>query len=238
MNDDPLGWAGRVMQWLSFASRLVLVNMLFVAGTLAGLVLFGLFPAAVAATTILARLRLGGAGDNSAGDHVVRDFIRVYRSRFRHANRVGGIFWLAGVVLFLNVLTVLVPSGADLSSPVPAVLLVLAAVAGLGTLAAAAVAVSLCSRYRDSVTSVWRTAFVLPLVSPLMSLSVLATLAAAVVTFSAMPVLVPLVGASLPLLLSGWMVDRRLAGLEASQAGGATAPKQTGTVRHTEPAAA
>jgi uncharacterized membrane protein YesL len=237
VNDDPLGWAGRVMQWLGFASRLVLVNVLFVAGTLAGLVLFGLFPAAVAATTILARLRLGGAGDNSAGDHVVRDFIRVYRSRFRHANRVGGIFWLAGVVLFLNVLTVLVPSAADLSSPVHAVLLVLAAVTGFGTLAAAAVAVSLCSRYRDSITSVWRTAFALPLVSPLMSLSVLATLVAGVVIFAAMPVLVPLVGASLPLLLSGWMVDRRLAVLEASQSGGAAAPKQTGTARATAPAA-
>lgn len=243
MNDDPLGWAGRVMQWLGFASRLVLVNVLFVAGTLAGLVLFGLFPAAVAATTILARLRLGGAGDNSAGensagDHVVRDFIKVYRAQFRHTNRVGGIFWLAAVVLLLNVLTVLVPSGADLSSPVPAVLLVLAAVAGLGTLAAAAVAVSLCSRYRDSVNSVWRTAFALPLVSPLMGLSVLATLVAAVVIFAAMPVLVPLVGASLPLLLSGWVVDRRLAGLEASQAGGAAAPTPPEAARHTEPAAA
>ena len=58
MNDVPLGWAGRVMEWLGFATRLVLVNVLFVAGTLAGLVLFGLFPAAVAATTVLARLRL------------------------------------------------------------------------------------------------------------------------------------------------------------------------------------
>ena len=59
MTDVPLGWAGRVMQWLGFATRLVLVNVLFVAGTLGGLVLFGLFPAAVAATTVLARLRLG-----------------------------------------------------------------------------------------------------------------------------------------------------------------------------------
>ncbi len=54
MNDNPLGWAGRLMEWLQFGTRLVLVNMLFVAGALAGLVLFGLFPAAVAATTVLA----------------------------------------------------------------------------------------------------------------------------------------------------------------------------------------
>ena len=214
MNDVPLGWAGRVMQWLAFGTRLVLVNVLFVAGTLAGLVVFGLFPAAVAATTVLGRLRLGGTDDDGQGDHVVRDFVTVYRSQFWHINRVGSLFWLAGVVLYLNVLTAAgtatAAPGADANSLVHAVLLVLAALTGLGTLAAAVTAVGLCSRYRDSLAAVWRTAFVLPLVSPLMSLSLLATLAAAVVIFSAVPVLVPLVGASLPMLLSGWLVGRRL----------------------------
>jgi uncharacterized membrane protein YesL len=213
MNDLPLGWAGRVMQWLEFATRLVLVNLLFVAGTLAGLVLFGLFPAAVAATTVLSRLRPGGTGDGS-GAHVVRDFVTVYRSRFRHANRVGSIFWLAGVALFLDLLTL--AGTAVAVSPMHAVLLLLAAVAGLGTTAAAATAVVLCSRYRDPVRSTWRTAFVLPLVSPLMSLSLLATMAAAVVVFSGLPVLVPLVGAAVPLLLSGWLVGRRLAALKTA----------------------
>jgi uncharacterized membrane protein YesL len=211
MNDLPLGWAGRVMQWLGFATRLVLVNLLFVAGTLAGLVLFGLFPAAVAATTVLGRLRLGAAGDGS--EHVVRDFVTVYRSRFWHATRVGSIFWLAGVVLYLNVLTV----GTAGASPVHAVLLVLAGLAGLCAVAAAGTAVVLCSRYRDTVRSTWRTAFALPLASPVMTLSLLATLAAVVVVFSALPVLVPLVGVSLPLLLSGWLVGRRLAVLETAE---------------------
>lgn len=212
MNDLPLGWAGRVMQWLGFATRLVLVNLLFAAGTLAGLVLFGLFPAAVAATTVLSRLRLGAARGGS--EHVVRDFVTVYRSRFWHANRVGSVFWLAGVVLFLNVLTLTGMTPA--ASPVPAVMLLLTAVAGLGTMVAAATVLVLCSRYRDSVGGIWRTAFVLPLVSPLMSLSLLATLAAAVVVYSALPVLVPLVGVSVPLLLSGWLVRRRLAALETA----------------------
>jgi len=208
VNDVPLGWAGLAMQWLGFATRLVLVNVLFVAGTLVGMVLLGLFPAAVAASAVLGRLRLG-----DSSDHLVRDFARVYRSQFWQANRVGSIFWLAGVVLFLNGLTA---GSTSAASPVHAVLLVFAALAGLGALAAAVTAVALCSRYRDSVTSVWRTALVLPLVSPLMSLSLLATLAAAVVVFSALPALVPLVGASVPLLLSGWLVGRRLAVLETA----------------------
>jgi uncharacterized membrane protein YesL len=213
VNDSALGWAGRAMEWLRFATGLVLVNMLFVAGTLAGLVVFGLFPAAVAATTVLARLRIG-----AGGEHMVRDFIAAYRLQFRHANRVGSIFWLAGVMLFLNFLTVLGPAGTPaLSSPVPSVLLLLAVLAGLGTLAAAATAVAVCSCYRDTVTRTWRTAFTLPLVSPVMSISMLVSLVAFAVVFSGMSVLVPLVGASVPLLVSGQLVGRRLAGLGASE---------------------
>ncbi|WP_457964664.1 DUF624 domain-containing protein [Arthrobacter sp. D1-29] len=209
-NELHLGWAGRVMQWLGFATRLVLVNMLFVAGALAGLLVFGLFPAAVAATTILARLRAG-----LAGEHLVRDFISVYRFQFWHANRVGSIFWLAGVVLGLNVLSVLGPEGAVLlSSPVHAVLLLVAAMAGTATFLAAATAVAICSRYRDSIVRTWRTAFVLPLVSPVMSISLLLSLLACAVIFSGTTVLLPLAGASVPLLLSGWLVERRLSTLQ------------------------
>jgi uncharacterized membrane protein YesL len=220
MNDSPLGWAGRVMEWLGFATRLVLVNVLFVAGALAGVVVFGLFPAAVAATTVLARLRSG-----AAGEHLVRDFVTVYRSQFWHANRVGSIFWPAGVVLFLNGLTVLGPAGAAmLSSPVYAALLLLAAVVGMGIMMAAATAVAVCSRYRDSVSRTWRTAFMLPLVSPVMGISLLLSLVAFAVVFSGMTVLVPLVGFSVPLLISGWLVGRRLEALEPPESAIAQAP--------------
>lgn len=211
MNDNPIGWAGRLMEWLQFSTRLVLVNILFVAGALAGLVLFGLFPAAVAASSVLARLR-SGAG----GDHLVRDFITAFRAQFLHVNRVGSVFWLAGVVLFLNAHSVLGrPAGGSVPA-VEAVLLVLSAVAGAGTLAAAATAVAICSRYRDTVYRTWRLAFLLPLVSPLMSISLLASLVALTVVFSGMNVLVPLIGASVPLLLSGWLVGRRLGTLETA----------------------
>jgi uncharacterized membrane protein YesL len=210
VNDTPLGWAGRVMEWLGFATRLVLVNVLFVAGTLAGLLVLGLFPAAVAASTVLARLRSG-----TAGEHLVRDFLTVYRSQFWHVNRVGSIFWPAAVVLFLNGLTLLGPAGAAmLSSPVYAVLLLLAAAVGVGMMMAAATAVAVCSRYRDSVTRTWRTAFLLPLVSPVMGISLLLSLVVLAVVFSGMTVLVPLVGFSVPLLISGLLVGRRLEGLE------------------------
>jgi uncharacterized membrane protein YesL len=209
VNDAPLGWAGRLMDWLRFSTRLVLVNLLFVIGALAGLVVFGVFPAAVAATTVLGRLRSG-----SAGASVVRDFIAAYRFQFRHANMVGSAFWIAGVVLVLDFTVLLGPAGTAMPPAVHAVLLTLSTLAAIGTAAAAATAVALCSRYRDTVARTWRTAFMLPLVSPVMSLSLLLTLAAAAVVFSGMTVLVPLVGASVPLLISGWLVGRRLTGME------------------------
>ncbi|MFJ6158547.1 YesL family protein [Pseudarthrobacter sp. NPDC092184] len=211
MNDAPLGWAGRLMDWLRFSSRLVLVNLLFVIGSLAGLVVLGVFPAAVAATTVLGRLRNG-----SAGDSLVKDFVTAYRFQFLHANRVGSAFWIAGVVLVLDFATLLGPAGTAVPPAVHAVLLTLSTLAAIGTAAAAVTAVALCSRYRDSVAKTWRTAFMLPLVSPVMSLSLLLTLAAAAVVFSGMTVLVPLVGASVPLLISGWLVGRRLTGMEAA----------------------
>jgi uncharacterized membrane protein YesL len=206
VNDAPLGWAGRLMDWLRFSTRLVLVNLLFVIGALAGLVVFGVFPAAVAATTVLGRLRYA-----SAGDSVVRDFIAAYRFQFRHANLVGAAFWIAGVVLVLDFTVLLGPAGTAMPPAVHAVLLTLSTLAAIGT---AATAVALCSRYRDTVARTWRTAFMLPLVSPVMSLSLLLTLAAAAVVFSGMTVLVPMVGASVPLLISGWLVGRRLTGME------------------------
>jgi uncharacterized membrane protein YesL len=197
------------MDWLRFATRLVLVNVLFLAGVLAGLVVLGVFPAAVAATSVLGRLR-----DGTAGDTLVRDFITAYRFQFWHANRVGSVFWIVGVVLLLDFLALLGQAGTAIPPAAHAVLLTLSTVAALGTAAAAATAVALCSRYRDKAARTWRTAFVLPLVSPVMSLSLLATLATAAVVFSGMTVLVPLVGASVPLLFSGWLVGKRLAGLE------------------------
>ncbi|WP_341393071.1 YesL family protein [Arthrobacter sp. G119Y2] len=202
-----LGWAERLMQWLAFGMRLVLINVLFLAGTIAGLGVLGLFPAAAAASALLARLRAG-----TAEDRLVRDFVAVYRRQFVHMNRVGSIFWAAAVLAVLNILSFSTPGISPLSGPSPAgaVLFSLFAAVCLIALAAAFTAVSICVRYRDTVLRTWRLALVLPIASPVAGLGVLLTLAAAGSVFTAVPVLIPLAGASLPLLLTGWLLDRRL----------------------------
>lgn len=198
------------MQWMAFGVRLALINLLFVAGTIAGLGLLGLFPAAAAASVLLSRL-LAGAQE----DRLIRDFVTVYRRQFLHLNLVGTIFWVAGALAVANLLVFSTPGVSPLSgASVPgAVLFLLFAAVSVVIAAAAFNAVAIGARYRDTVLRTWRLAFILPLASPAAGLGVILTLVAAAMLFIAVPVLLPLAGASLPLLLTGWLVNRRLAEL-------------------------
>lgn len=198
---ENLGWAARLMDWLRFAMQLVVLNLLFLAGTLAGLVVLGIFPSAVATTVLLARLR---AGD--PGDRLVRDFLTAYRAQFVHANKVGSLFGIAGLLALLNAGLALDPTAGTAQLALSAVaVLVSGAVA-----VSAAAAVVICSRYRDSVLRTWRFALVLPLASPLMALGWLVSMGAVAVLLGSVNALLPLVGVSLPLLASGLLIGSRL----------------------------
>jgi uncharacterized membrane protein YesL len=209
MDDYAIGWAGKVMQWLRFAIALVVINLLFVAGSIAGLLVLGVFPAATAAAILLGRLRAG-----QPSDRLVRDFITAYRAQFWHLAVVAIPFWAAGVLIFLDL--VAFQTVALAGSPVSAVLLVLLVVVSVGTLLAALSAITICTRYRDSARSIWRYAFVLPFVSPVLSLTLILSLGVLTVALFQFGVLIPLIGASAPLFLAGWLIDRRLAALDTT----------------------
>lgn len=197
---DTPGWAGRLMEWLRFAMQLVLLNLLFLAGTLAGLVVFGLFPSAVATTLLLARLR---AGDT--GDRLISDFVTAYRAAFVHANKIGSLFAVGGLLAVLNVAAL--PSAAG---GLQLALNALAVVVSTALAVSAGAAVVICSRHRDSVVRTWRYALVLPLASPGMTAAWLVSMAGVGVLLGGIHALLPLVGASLPLLVSGMLVGHRL----------------------------
>ena len=209
MDDYAIGWAGKAMQWLRFAIALVVINLLFVAGSIAGLLVLGVFPAATAAAILLGRLRAG-----QPSDRLVRDFITAYRAQFWHLAVVAIPFWAAGVLIFLDL--VAFQTAALAGSAVSAVLLVLLVVVSVGTLLAAFSAITICTRYRDSARSIWRYAFVLPFVSPLMSVSLILAVGVFTLAVFQFGVLIPLVGASGVLFLAGWIIDHRLAALDAT----------------------
>lgn len=193
-----LGWTGRIMQLLQAVWTVVLVNLLFAAGVLAGLVVLGAMPAGVAAASVLLR--------DDHPDGVVRTFVREYRGAFRRANLTGIPFLVASVALIADAAVL-----SRLTGPVAAALTALATVVALATVLTWAVAVTLLVRYRDTPVALLRYALVLPLSAPLTAVGVLVTVAAVAVIGAIFPVIVPLAGVSLPLAVAVRLIDRRLA---------------------------
>ncbi len=220
MYDHETGWAGRVMGWLRALLNLVLVNLLFVAGTAAGLLVLGFFPAAVAAQHVLAGMR-GGC----RGQQVAREFAQEYLAQFRRANLVGAPFWGVGLLLFLDAGAL---ASGHLSGPGTAVLAALLPALGLYAVLVMLASVTIMAGRRDSAAAIWRYALALPLSSPGMSTMLVLAMAALALVLGQWTVLIPLVGASLPLFAAGWVIGHRLEALEAGTAKSpaATAPGQ------------
>lgn len=232
------GWAGRVMSWLRVVAALIVVNLLFVAGTLVGLVVLGVAPAALAATACLTLLRDGAfAPDGRAETGLVRTFVLTYRARFWRANLLGVPFGAVMVLLALD--TAVLPA---LGGPVAAALVVFTWVVGAAALLAFVAALTVEVRYDETAGAVLRYAAVLPFASPVMSLALLATLSVIGVALSLLPMLIPLVGCAVVLFVAGWFVDHRLAALDPDHpragdrrpaaAAGGRAPVPTASTTH------
>ncbi|NNH07989.1 DUF624 domain-containing protein [Cellulomonas fimi] len=199
------GWAGRVMSLLRVATQVVGVNALVLLGTLAGGVVLGLFPALGAGGSLLARLVAG-----APSEHPWREFWAQWRSGWRRHNVLGAPAWPVGALLYVDLAVSRFAQG-----PLAAVLT--AAVLALGAWFAVAVVtlVAVARRYDEPAGRTWRFVALFPLLSPGVSLAVLVVLAAVAVSVLALPVLGPLVGVALPLLVTGWLVDHRLDTLDA-----------------------
>lgn len=199
------GWAGRVMGVLRVATHVVGVNALVLLGTLAGLVVLGLFPALGAGGRLLARLV-----DGEPSDHVWRDFWSAYREDWRRLTLLGAPAWPVGALLWVDAAVVRFVEG-------PAAAVLAAVVLALGAWFAVALLalVAVSRRYDEGPARTWRFVALFPLLSPGTSVAVVVVLAAVGVSVLALPVLGPLVGVALPLLAGGWLVDRRLDALDA-----------------------
>lgn len=204
-----LGWTGRIMQVLQAICTLVLVNLLFAAGVVVGLGVLGIMPASVAAMTVL----LHGDGDDDGGAGTVRRFVRAYRASFARANLTGIPFLIAAALLAAD--SVVLPR---LDGPPAAVLTVLTSVTALAVLLMWIVCVTLLVRYRDAPLAVLRYALPLVFSTPLTGIGVLVVLVAFAVIAAVFPVVIPLVGASLPLAIVAHMIDRRLQAIDARDA--------------------
>ncbi|GAA1849351.1 YesL family protein [Myceligenerans crystallogenes] len=195
-NDGP-GWAGSVMAVLRFLTRLVEVNLLVVAGTLAGGVVLGLGPALKAGSAVL--------HDPALSLTPWAGFWGAWRAGWRRSNLLFAPFWPVGALLAADAVVVGQSSGAF-----RAVLL-----GGL-TLVTAWTVVTLswwpriAVRYDDAAPAVWRYLLLTPLMAPGTALGILVTVAATTAAALGVPLVALLAAASFPLWATGLLIDRRL----------------------------
>jgi len=209
-DQDVAGWAGRTMVWLRFVVQLVGVNLLVVLGTLAGGIVLGLLPALGAGGSLLAALASG-----APSEHLWREFWSGWRSGFGRMNRLGAPLWFAGLLVAVDLSVLAALRAQGVGGPVTATL-----TAGLWLVivygaVVAAFLVPAARRYDEPVVRTWRFLALAPLLAPGTAIGVLASLVVVTIVLLQVSVLIPLVGLSLPLLATGWLVDQRLDALDA-----------------------
>lgn len=196
---DGLGWAGRVMQWLRVATTFVGLHLLWLAGTLLGLVLVGVGPATAAVSPLLEGVLRG-----RPSEHLVRDFVATYRARWGRANLVLVPFWVIAAAGVLDVAALQVVSG-----PGATALAFGLGVVGLYSVAALAFLYPVDER-SDGVVHTWKVTLLAPALFPLTAGGVLLTVGALVLVTWSWPVVAVLAGASLPIAFTGRLVRHRL----------------------------
>lgn len=104
------GWAGKVMVFLTYATQIVILNFLWILGTLAGAVVLGLGPATRSMGRLATALMQGAPAQNPW-----KEFWGHWRAHFWETNRKGWPFIVLFVVATADLiaLEVLSNSGVD-----------------------------------------------------------------------------------------------------------------------------
>ncbi|MBD5785510.1 DUF624 domain-containing protein [Cellulosimicrobium terreum] len=204
--DEVPGWAGRVMVVLRFVTQLVAINLLIVAGTVAGLVVAGFVPALHAGGLLLARLV-----DGDASDHLWRDFWGAWSGTWRRTTLLGLPVVAAMLVLLLDAQVLRVMEG-----PAGAALRTGGVLVTLWVLVVTAYLPAVTRRYDEPWTPTWRFLVLTPALGPLTAVAMVVTCAVVALVLVYVPVLGPLVGLSAPLLATGLLADGRFDRLDES----------------------
>ncbi|WP_169747591.1 YesL family protein [Demequina iriomotensis] len=204
--DEVPGWTGRVMVWLRVIAHLVAVQLLMIAGTALGLVVVGLGPALVSGSRLLRRIV-----DGDPSDAVWGDFWRAYRAERPRATLVTVPFMGVIAVAWYELLVLLAYGGDTMTAVLSGAVIALGAYA----VACLGYAPHVLRRYADAPGRALRFVAVAPLLSPLTAIGCAVTvIALTVVGLRFLPVMI-LIGLSVPLLLTGLIVDRWLDKVDA-----------------------
>jgi uncharacterized membrane protein YesL len=195
--EDEIGWTGGVMRVLRRATRLVEINVLILLGALAGVVVLGVWPAIRAASAVLL--------DGDPAESPWRPFWRAWRDGLRRANVLGAPLSVVGVALLLDSLVL-----AQVDGPARAALQLGLVLVGAWTAVVLAYWPRVVLRYDQPPLETWRFLLLSPALGPGTAVGALVVLAVFGLVSYVLPLFGLLAGFSVPLWLSGRMVDERL----------------------------
>ncbi|WP_169748158.1 YesL family protein [Demequina rhizosphaerae] len=203
------GWTGRIMVWLRVIAQFAGIQLLMVAGTVLGLGILGLGPATASGARLLRRIV-----DGDASDALWKDFWGGYRADFRRAAVVTVPFIVVIGLAWYELLVLLYYGEGTVAA------IFTGAIAAIGAYAVACLAYAphVLRRYSDAPLPTLRFVALAPLLSPLTALGCIVTTVALMVVFLNWVPLFILMGLSVPLLLSGLIVDRWLDKIDARSA--------------------
>lgn len=95
---DNNGWTGLIYRITVWVMRLAYVNIIWILFSLAGLIIFGLFPATVGLYAVTRQWLL----KDIETVPVWKTFWKAYRSEFITANFIGYVFLIFGLIIFTN----------------------------------------------------------------------------------------------------------------------------------------
>lgn len=197
------GWAATAMSWLGKLTGVVEITLCWFLGVLAGGIVLGWLPAGVAAGAVLHKLT-----GPEPSDRPFAEFFEVWRANLGRANAVGWPATLAFGVLAAD-LWILSRGGPAWLT----VLLVLTLVVALVLVVAVGYLASLLmlpAARRMPAARLWRTALVMPIVSPAATVVWVACMALLTVVVEILPVVGVLCAPGYVILVTTWLTRRRL----------------------------
>lgn len=96
----------RLLEWIMW---IAFINLLWIGGTLLGLIVFGVFPATVAMFTVIRQLII----QDTTGKQLFKTYVITYKSEFIKSNVIGIIMTAIGYLLYLDFLFIQNLTGAS-----------------------------------------------------------------------------------------------------------------------------
>ncbi|MGD6969090.1 YesL family protein [Rossellomorea vietnamensis] len=183
MNNRMMSGLYSLTEWIT---KFAFLNFLWIAFSLLGVILFGLLPSTVALFTVLRKWMMG-----ETEFPLLPLFWNTYKAEFFKSNLLGGIFFLLGGLMYLNLEFMNANENQGLQVVhIPLYLIILAiSMTVLYT-------IPVYVHYNIGLLQVFKNAFLIMLLNPLPNLMILVGTASTLFVMNALPALLLFFGAS------------------------------------------